>query len=340
MTSRLGRHPLKILRARVEPLGDIVRRVWNQSAEDNVLFLAGGLAFNILLALVPFVLLLISGLSFLLGRQPEEAARTVVALFERLLPRDSPAGSELLRSLVGDVLRTRGAVTAYSAIGFAWFSTRLFGSLRSVLALCFDGTDRGIVAGKLFDFFATAVATLAVVIYVVFSFYLDMATTQGLALLMQFGVRESAMSWLGYAAGRLIALSVVVTLFFSLYRGLPRRRPGVRTALVGAITAGVFFEMMRSAYTMIVAQSNPGSLYTGTIAAVVTVVFWTYYAALVFLIGSEVAQAYDLRRGELALRQHREAPTHEVPGVALPDRDASEPAHRPPHARPAKTKRK
>ena len=243
-----------------------------------------------------------------------------MGLLDQLLPRNSPVGAELLRTLVSDVLRTRGAVTLYSAIGFAWFSTRLFASLRSVLALCFDGTDRGIVAGKLFDFFATAVATVAVVIYVVISFYLDLATTEGLRLLMDFGVRESAMSWLGYIVGRLLALSLVVGLFFSLYRGLPRRRPTLRTSLVGAITAGILFEFVRSGYAFVVAQSNPGSLYTGTIAAIVTVVFWTYYASLVFLLGGEVAQAYELRRGELALRQHMEAPTKEVPGVALPDR--------------------
>ena len=282
-------------------------------------------------------MLLISGLSFLLGRRPEDAARTVTALFEQLLPRDSPAGAELLRTLISDVMRTRGAVTLYSAIGFAWFSTRLFGSFRSVLALLFDGTDRGIVAGKLFDFLATAVATLAVVVYVVFTFYLDLATTQGLAMLMQLGVRESAMSWLSYFFGRALALTVVVGLFFALYRWLPRRKPGKRSSLVGAVTAGVLFEFVRSAFTIIIAQSNPGSLYTGTIAAIVTVVFWTYYAALLFLIGGEVAQAYELRRGELALRQHQEAPTHEVPGVALPARGVA--ATKPPVKQPTPTRK-
>jgi membrane protein len=280
-------------------------------------------------------------MSFLLGRQQEDAARTVTGLFDVLLPRDSSASTELLRSLVADVLRTRGAVTIYSAIIFAWFSTRLFGSLRSVLALIFDGTDRGIVAGKLFDFLATIVATVAVVVYVVLSFYLDMATTQGLALLVQFGVRESAMSNLTYFAARFFALAVVVGLFYALYRGLPRRRPTLRTALVGATTAGLLFELVRYLYAMIVARTDPSSLYAGTIAAVVSVVFWTYYGALVFLAGAEVAQAYDLRRGELALRQHREAPDHEVPGTALPDRAASQPhMHTPKKTPPSRKTRK
>ena len=279
---------------------DILRRVWNQAAEDNVPFLAGGLAFNILLALVPFVLLLISGLSFLLGSEPAEAAVTVTRLLEQLLPNGAPGASELLRGVVAEVLTTRSTVTVYSAIVFAWFSTRLFGSLRSVLALIFDGTDRGIVAGKLFDFFATLIATVAVVVYVVFSAYLDLATTHGLAWLRTVGLQQEAMTGVEYLFGRLLAVALVFALFYTLYRGLPRRRPSVQVAAVAALTASVMFEIARNVYTIIVGATDLSSLYTGTIAAIVSVVFWTYYSAFLFLIGGEVAQAYELRRSELA----------------------------------------
>src|SRR5262245_30624644 len=47
-------------------LRDYVKRVWDNSAEDNVLFLAGGITFNLLLAAVPFLLLLASGLTLML----------------------------------------------------------------------------------------------------------------------------------------------------------------------------------------------------------------------------------------------------------------------------------
>ncbi len=265
-----------------------------------MLFLAGGLAFNVLLALLPFVLLLVSGLSFLLGSETTQAANTVVALIDQLLPIGDRAGSALLRGIVADVLATRSTVTLYSAIGFAWFSTRLFGSLRSVLALIFDGTDRGIMAGKLFDFAATLVATVAVVCYVVISTYVDLATTRGLALLQETGVRMEAMGGVGYLVGRLTALTVIFMLFYAMYRGLPRHRPSTRTAAVGALTASILFEIARDLFVLIVARFDPSSLYTGSIAAIVAVVFWTYYGALLFLIGGEVAQAFDLRQRELA----------------------------------------
>ncbi|GAB1341931.1 YihY/virulence factor BrkB family protein [Gemmatimonas sp.] len=291
------------LPATLESWWDILRRVWYQAAEDNVPFLAGGLAFNILLALVPFVLLLISGLSFLLGSEPAEAAITVTRLIEQLLPNEAPSASELLRDVLTEVLSTRSTVTIYSAVIFAWFSTRLFGSLRSVLALIFDGTDRGIMAGKAFDFLATIIATVAVVVYVVFSAYLSLATTRGFELLRTVGLQQDAMTGLEYVGGRLLAVALVFALFYALYRGLPRRRPSVQVAAVAALTASVLFEIARNVFSALLGAANPGSLYTGTIAAIVAVVFWTYYSAFLFLIGGEVAQAYDLRRSELrALR--------------------------------------
>ena len=264
-----------------------------------MLFLAGGLAFNVLLALVPFVLLLIAGIALLLGAEPDAAARTVNGLLQSFLPSDSNTASELLQGIVTDVLATRGQVGLYAAIGFAWFSTRLFGSLRSCLALIFDGADRGIVVGKLFDFGATLVATLAVVLYITVSAYITLATTEGLELLVRIGVRESAMSGIAYVIGRAIAISVVFGLFYSLYHGLPRSRPSARTALIAATAASVLFEIARNVFALLAKQFDPSSLYTGTIAAIVAVVFWTYYGSLLFLIGGELAQAVELRRQEL-----------------------------------------
>lgn len=279
---------------------DIVRRVWIQSADDNVLFLAGGLAFNVLLAFVPFVLLLISGMAWMLGQQPDQAARLVTDLLRALLPPDAPGAFELLQGIVNDVLRTRGAVGLYSAIVFVWFSTRLFGSLRSVLAQIFDGDDHGIVAGKLFDVAATLVATTALALYVALSAYLAFATSTGVTWLERAGFEGAALSRLEYLGGRLLAQVVMFALFWALYRGLPRRRPAWRTAAIAAGTTTVLVELARNVYADLLVRADLHSLYTGTIAVIVTVVFWTYYGALLFLIGGELAQATELRRAEAA----------------------------------------
>src|SRR4051812_27026715 len=111
---------------------DYLKRVWDNSAEDNVLFLAGGIAFNILLAAIPFFLLLVAGLTYLLPAISEADPRgAATAFIDRLMPLHTETSGNAVHAMLDDVLRTRGQVTIYSAILFAWLSTRLFGSLRT-----------------------------------------------------------------------------------------------------------------------------------------------------------------------------------------------------------------
>ncbi len=277
--------------------------MWDNAGEDNIFFLAGGIAFNILLAAVPFALLLVTGLAYFLNQSAERSAETVSQLLDRLLPASLAAGRELTHGALAEAVRTRGQVGVLSAVGFVWFSTRLFGSLRSVLADVFDiEQDRGIVAGKLFDMQITVVSTLLVVAYTALSAYLAIATSRGSALLQRFGVRADVMGAAAYWAGRAVAFGVIAAMFFALYKYLPNRRIRWRTALLGATVAGLLLELAKAAFAYYIRSFNPGGLYTGTLAVFVIVVFWVYYAAILFILGGEVAQVYELRRVRRAQR--------------------------------------
>jgi membrane protein len=278
-------------------LRDYAMRVWDNSGEDNIFFLAGGLAFNILLAVVPFALLLLTGVASILNQSAESSTQTIAALLDRFLPVSLAGGHDLLISVVQDAIRTRGRVGVVSAITFVWFSTRLFGSLRSVLADVFDiEQERGIIAGKIFDIQITVLSTALVVVYTGLSAYLAIATSRGVQVLQRIGVRTDVMGGVEYWVGRAIAFGFIVALFFSLYKFLPIRRVRSDTALLAAMFAGMLLELAKAAFAYYIARFNPGSLYTGTLAASVIVVFWVYYAAMIFILGGEVAQVYELRR--------------------------------------------
>jgi membrane protein len=279
---------------------DYVKRVWDNSAEDNVLFLAGGVAFNILLAAVPFLLLLISGVTYLLPLLYQgtiDSSSAVSFFVERLLPAHAAAPDSALHQLVSDVLRTRATATLYGAIGFIWFSTRLFGSLRTVLGEVFDiEHERGIVEGKIFDIKITVIATLLFVASTALNTYITAATTRGVAFLSRFGLRNDVMGGLEYWTGRTLAFVFIALMFFSLYKYLPVRRVRWRSAWIAALFTSIMFEAARWVFSGYVRTFNPGSLYTGTLTAIIIAVFWTYYAALIFILGGEVGQVYELRR--------------------------------------------
>ena len=65
---------------------------------------------------------------------------------------------------------------------------------------------------------------------------------------------------------------------------------------VSSPAADVMFEAAKFVFAVYVSSFNPGSLYAGTVAAIVVVVFWVDYAALIFILGGEVGQVFELRR--------------------------------------------
>lgn len=278
-------------------LSDYAKRVWDNSGEDNIFFLAGGIAFNILLAAVPFFLLLVAGLGYLLNQSAEVSIHEVSALVDRLLPPGVKPGPLAIEPILGDIIRARGSIGLYSAILFVWFSTRLFGSLRSVLGEVFDiETGRGIIDGKLFDIKVTVVSSVLIVAYTGLSAYLAFATSRSVAALGELGLRNDVMGQVEYSVGRLLAFLFIVAMFFALYKVLPSRRIRWQTALLAALFTSVLFELARNLFTAYVRSFNPGSIYTGTLTAAVVIVIWIYYAAMLFILGGEVAQVYELRR--------------------------------------------
>lgn len=279
---------------------DYARRLWVKGGEDDLFFLAGGVAYNILLAGVPFFLLLIAGIGYVLEKPEADSTRDVLQFLGRLLPVGNGDGTSFLDPILRDVVATRGRVGLLSALAFAWFSTRLFGTLRSVLQHVFSvAQGRGIVVGKLYDLGYTVLSSLLLVVYLVLSAYLAVMSKSGSAILQEIGVDATMLGSVEYAIGRVLAFSVVVAIFFSIYKYIPPRRVPWRQALVAALTTSVLFEVARNLFVLLVQRFDPASLYSGTLAALVIVVFWAYYAALIFIVGGEVGHIYALRRRRL-----------------------------------------
>ena len=278
-------------------LRDYAKRVWDNSGEDNVFFLAGGIAFNILLAAVPFFLLLASGIVYLLNESPDTTSTEVLQIVDKFMPPHPPGDSGPALKILNQIINRSGTLTLYSIIGFIWFSTRLFGSLRTVLAQIFDiDVDRGIIAGKIFDIEMTVVSSMLLVAYTALSAYLAIATSRGVLVLADLGIRKELMGQVEYNLGQILAFSFIATMFFSLYKFLPHRKIRWKTAGIAALFTSVMLEVAKRAFSAYVRSFNPGSFYSGTVAALVLTVIWVYYASFIFIIGGEVAQVYELRR--------------------------------------------
>jgi len=279
---------------------DYVTRIWKKSARDDVLFLAGGVAFDILLAGVPFFLLLASAIGYVLNKSPNASNTAVADFLQQLFPSTFTGDGSLLDPVLRDVVVTRGKAGLFGAIAFVWFSTRLFASMRSVLTRAFDEPrSRHILLGKLIDVGATMVTTGLIVAWIAVSAYIALARSNGVTVLSEWGLHnEYVMRPITYTLGRIAAFALLTAVFFAIYKWLPTRRVRWQQALIGGVTSALLFEFARKIFTAIVEKLNPGSLYTGTMTAIIVVVFWVYYAALAFILGAMVSQVHEHRLQE------------------------------------------
>ena len=271
---------------------DFSRRVYLKAGDDDIFFLAGGIAFNVLIAALPFLLLLIAIFGFVLQRAVEDPEQAAVNYVLTILP-PSQRIVVLTRTLVREVVAGRTQFGVVGLVLFIWFSTRLFGSLRSVLKHIFDlPEERGIVAGKIFDLQMVLVAGTL--------FVLNTGTTIVVEAAQSYGVE-----WLGLAGrewemlqrsfARLLAFAFILLAFVLIFRYLPLRRTPWRIALVAATFTAVVWELLKGAFAWYVSQADYRTTY-GTLATLVLLVLWVYYSAVVFVLGGEVAYVYDLLR--------------------------------------------
>jgi uncharacterized BrkB/YihY/UPF0761 family membrane protein len=105
-------------------------------------------AFGVLLAAVPFTLLLIAGLAFVLNQAPEVTAMSVHQLIDLLVPAHQGGSEAPVHRIIDEAVRTRGPLGASSALAYAWFTARIVGALRSSIGHVFDrGSQRSLLAG-------------------------------------------------------------------------------------------------------------------------------------------------------------------------------------------------
>jgi len=257
---------------------DLLRRF----IEADLITQAASLSFYTLLSLAPLLVLLlwltaslyppaqqslVEQIGGLAGPQAAEVAATII----RNADAEPDVGS--LAGLAGTGLLLLGA-------------TVVFAQLQGALNLIFR--TGGQQLGGLAAWLRKRVFSLGVVLALGFLLIVSMVATTALQLV--FARMPSLLPAVGY----LTTLVLYALAFAFLYHYLPDRRVDWRQALLGgAITAGLF-ALGRYLIGLYLARAAPGSAY-GSMGALVLLLVWMYYAALVFFAGALVTAVIDER---------------------------------------------
>lgn len=275
---------------------DFLRRVLDKAVEDNIFFMAGAISFNVLVAVIPLVLLTVGVSGIVLAGRFADPTNAVIAILLEVLPAiggDIDLISTVERE-VRSLVEGRRGLTVVGAALLVWFSTRLVGTLRTVLREVFDiAQDRGILRGKVFDAQVVLVGGALLLVNIGVTAAAAAAQAYGVDVL---GLQGEAVTLLDRSVATLLAFLSIWVLFLGCYRYLPARFVPWRTAVAAATFTAVFHEVLKFGFGWYAIElADYGTTY-GNLVTVAVLFLWIYYESVVFILGGEVAQVWTMRR--------------------------------------------
>ncbi|HYE95779.1 MAG TPA: YihY/virulence factor BrkB family protein [Rubricoccaceae bacterium] len=334
---RVTRHVNTILGIPRYYVWGLLRRLFS----SPIFLWAQAIAFKVLVTLIPLTLLL-TGIFGLVLRQPDPFG-TVAGFFRSFLP---PSQSEPVVGMLSELQRASGALTIVGAVALLVTIMTLFTTLRTVIVAAIGPThrdNRTILQGYAFDIQMMLQAGLL--------FLLSFAVTVGAGVMgdriigwLTAHDYDAALVARGWALllrllGLVVPYALSLLMFAQLFFFVPRPRPPLRSAFVGAAFTAVLFEAAKNgfAYYMRYAafysrhEGDGGGALGGLSSGfglVLALVFWVYLSGLTLVFGAIVTGLHEQRtrpRRSSAARRLWHRLTRHVGEHPTPGRNATEP---------------
>ncbi len=247
--------------------------------DDNGFFLSAGIAFNILLNLIPFIMLLLALVGTYLYND-REVLNHIRAYFRDVAPALDPK----ITSNLMDVIQNRQVVGILGFVGLLWFSTWLFSSLRVALNMVFrEEKSRRMLRGVAVDLLMILLAGILLLVSMILSSFATVLPDYQGRIPVAIG---PTIQWtLKY----LFPFALTYCMFFLIYKIIPNQRVHFLSALQAALFSGVLWELAKHLFTWYVVHLAQYSFFYGSFSTVIIFVLWVYYSSTILMVGGEFA---------------------------------------------------
>lgn len=260
---------------------------------DHIFLSAAGLAFSLIICIIPLVLIIFSVLGSILDSSNMQSQ--INNLIDSVIPYSqySDYAKKILFSRIDEVIEYKTAAGIIGISGMLFAASSLFSAMRTVLNKIYGiYIDVNLFLAKLWDF--------ALVLLVILLFFIITVTMPIFEMLRKSAFDFKYLSFLRspifeHFLFSLISLVTIFVLFVILYITVPRKKIGKKAILISAFWSAILWEAAKQGFGYYIYNfSNFGKIY-GTYALLVVVAFWIYYSAIVFIIGAEIGWLYYLK---------------------------------------------
>jgi len=257
--------------------------------DDNGFLLSSGIAFNLLIALIPLILLLLSLLGTYLYSD-REVLNHIGHHLEDMAPSIDP---EIMNNILA-IIHDRKIVGILGIGGLIWSATFVFGSLRTALNIVFQvERGQGFLRGMANDLFVMFLAWLfhlasmgitSVTTYL-HTFYFSLFMGMGLII--------------GFFLKYLLPFFFTFGMFFMIYKIIPNKIIHFMIAFKAAFFTSLLWEIAKQCFGWYVLHLASFSMVYGSLSTLVIFVLWVYYSSVILLLGGEVAFLLEKERNRI-----------------------------------------
>ena len=269
----------------------LVIRVIQEIGEDDGTHMAASVSYYAILSLFPLAL----GLSALVGHFAGslERQREVVDFVVDFLP-----GSEgFVRESVTGMSRFKEVLGLSSLVGLFWTGSAVFGSISRAVNRAWDVRHHP-------PFYKNKPRqlTMAVGVGILFLISTGLSSVLQWAASIHMGDQTIAEILGGTATAlvlRLPTFAITLGIFLAIYKYLPNTKTYWGDVWLGAVIAGVLFELTKSAFIWYLNTIASYYQIYGSVASIIVLMVWTYISALILIVGAEFASEYGrMKRGK------------------------------------------
>lgn len=253
-----------------------VQAAWQQFSRDKVVIRASGLAYSSLLAAVPLVAVGFAMFSAF-GAFDDVKQKVQELLFSLFLPASQDEIAAYLNQFAD-------GASKLGLIGFLFLvlaSILLLDNIESNFNDIWHVTTRRRQIAKVTSYTSVLVfGTLFLGASLTMSARIKTALYRG--VLFDPGALEKLGAWV-------FPLLFTLLAFWLMYLVIPNTRVQMRSALVGALVAGVFWELAKNLFASSVGHSVRYSTIYGSLAVIPIFLIWLYITWIIVLAGLEIA---------------------------------------------------
>ncbi|MBU3161696.1 YihY/virulence factor BrkB family protein [Clostridium frigoris] len=246
--------------------------------DDDITALAGQLAYDLLLSFFPFLLLLLTMLSY-----SDLKSTDILIYVQQIMPESTV--NLIYTTIKNTASSSNNHLVSLSIVGIIWSGSSGFRAVIKGLNKAYDEEEtrpywKTIVISVLF-MVSLAFAIIASVALVVFGQMIGRTIASSLNLSSDFILNWDIIRYLVSVGGMGIT-------FAALYHFTPCKRLTWREVIPGAVISTLCWLVASLGFAYYVNNFNNYSILYGGIGAVIVLMLWLYITSIIILLGGEI----------------------------------------------------